>query len=73
MIRNLSFQILYLAAFKSNKYVLNEMSAVYSSVYSSVDLIADLAHINHLKTETTLNLESFVPHCLSISPTGDIF
>lgn len=49
------------------------MSAVYSSVYSSVDLIADLAHINHLKTETTLNLESFVPHCLSISPTGDIF
>ena len=38
-----------------------------------MDLIADLAHINHLKTETTFNLESFVPHCLFISPMGDIF
>lgn len=35
-----------------------------------MNLIA-LRHINPLKTETGFNLDSIVPYCLFISPTGD--
>ena len=42
-----------------------------NSVYLSMNLIAEFAHTNPLKTETTFNLDSIVPYCLFISPTGD--